>query len=285
MQLPMYRLGFEEETYWQVNLLPVIGPEGHSIAVLDEFAEITNQVLQNRKRDLLLNLYERLARLNTSQELWSSFLSAVSSFPRDIAYAMVYTPTGSSHESPQGVNTPDRAVHSFSFEGSVGVPTDANVLQSFDLEDTTDDNICLLEACRQAWREGKITMRHAEDRSGLLQEMAMMLSSNSVGQPVRSIAVVPIPDIMRNRQLAFLILGMSPGRPHDAEAAALLHHLADIVTRSVSAIFLPEEQRQTRQKFDELETSLSQQLRASGLEAQRLEARYSRMFQMAPVGM
>ena len=85
--------------------------------------------------------------------------------------------------------------------------------------------------------------------------------------------------------MAFLTLALTPRRPYDSEAAIFAYYLRDILVKSASAIFLPEEHRRARQKFEQVEASLAQQLRATTLETERLESRFARMAHLAPVGM
>ncbi|KAF4548226.1 ATPase-like protein 1 [Elsinoe fawcettii] len=285
MPLPMYRNGYDEETFWTINFVPIVGSKGRVAGVLDEFTETTHSVVSDRRRDIIVKTSEALARISTLEELWDGFLKGIERATEDIPYAVIYTPTGSTHSNPKGVNTPSEPPHHFSMRGSVGFDPAAFPLpSSFDLNATATAENGLLQACKKAWKTGDTIVLQSKDGS-LPTNLAVGVPNRAAGATVNTAVLVPVPDLMGNDQLAFVLLSLTPRRPIDDNATLLFRSLSDVLTRAASTIFLPDEQRRARQKFEEIETSLSQQLKSASLEAEKAEARYEKILKSAQVGM
>ncbi|PNS21002.1 Hybrid signal transduction histidine kinase K [Sphaceloma murrayae] len=285
MPLPMRRHGYDEETFWMINFLPVMGSKGHVAGVVDEFTEITQSVIDDRRRDIIIKTSETLSRISTLEELWDGFLRGIERATDDVPYAVVYTPTGSTHVNPTGVNTPSEALHHFSLRGSVGLDhTNANFPHTFDLNSSAADTSRLAHACSQAWKTGELVVMREQDGS-LPPAFAVGVPGRANGGVVNTACIIPVPDLIGNNQLAFVLLSLTPRRPFDQKATMLVQSFSDVLTRAASTIFLPDEKRRAQQRFQEIETTLSQQLRTTSLEAEQTEARYEKILKSARVGM
>jgi len=289
MAVPMERYGYDEETFWITNFVPIIGPKGKALAILDEFTDTTQQVIQERRRDIVVKTSEMLSPSNTLEELWNNFVQGITRATDDIPYAVIYIPTNNSHHNPISTNAPSAPLHSFTWHVSVGIKSESDVLpKSFDLNNIQNQkHECFIKACNIAWKSSDMIFLESQPDAThtLPPHMSIGVPGRSNGGAVKTVCVFPIPDLMGNNQLAFVVLALTPRRPFDAGARLFIRSFYDVLTRSASIIFLPEEQRRNQQRFVEIETSLSQQLRANTAEAERVEARYERAFQMAPVGM
>lgn len=285
LPVPMHRYGYDEETFWISNFVPVIGSKGKAVGVIDEFTETTEPFINNRRRDIVVKINEELRQINTLEQLWDGMVHGLESATDDIPYAAVYVPTGSTSDNPVGVQTPQGPMPAFSLRGGVGVDLSSTALvHSFDLNDQSDSRHGLVKACQEAWKACKIvTLR--QDQATLPQDMAVSVPGRAAGGQVKTVCVVPIPDLIGNNQLAFVVLAITPRRPFDASAELLVKDIGDVLTRASSTIFLPEEQRRHRQRFEEIETALSLQLRATSQAAQKVEARYEKMISGCPIGM
>ena len=63
-----------------------------------------------------------------------------------------------------------------------------------------------------------------------------------------------------------------------------MHFLSDFLTRAASLISLPQEQRRAQKISDDMNSALAQQLRLITLQAERTEAKFTRMAAEAPTG-
>lgn len=282
MPLDMNRHAFLEETHWTLQLVPIIA-HGQVVGVLDEFNEITDLVVQERRREAVTKINRTMAHVTSLPELWSEFLRGIESCREDISYAMLYvSPNASRNESSDPASPAGRQ---YLLQGTVGIPTGhPSALSMIDLSPSHTAQGNLLGACKQAWSSGEDVVLAAKDDT-LPASLALSVPERAGGEKVVTVCVLPIPDMFGGQQFGFLVLGMTSKRPYDAEAALYVHFLRDIVTKTASAIFLPEEQRRVRQRFEEIESSLEQRLRATTLESEQVQRRFARMSQIAPVGM
>ncbi|KAF2219164.1 hypothetical protein BDZ85DRAFT_322532 [Elsinoe ampelina] len=285
MPLPMFRNGYNEETFWVINFVPIIGSKGRVAGVLDEFTEITHTVVSDRRRDTIVKTSETLTQVTTLEELWTGFLEGLERATEDIPYAAIYTPTGSSHHNPRGENTPSEPPHHFSLRGCVGLDPAASPLpQVFDLNSASVTPKDLLEACKRVWKTGEMVILRSEDDS-LPAELALSIPGRAAGVTVNTAVLLPVPDLIGINPLAFILLALTPRRPVDESATSFVRSISDVLTRAASTIFLPDEQRRARQRFEEIETGLSQQLKSATFEAEKTEARYEKILKSAQVGM
>ncbi|KEQ57938.1 histidine kinase, partial [Aureobasidium melanogenum CBS 110374] len=289
LPLVMERNGYPEDTFWSFNLIPIVGPNGNTIGVMDEFSEVTEQVVSDRRRDTIVKINRSIAKVNSIKELWFEFLEGLEPCKDDIPYALLYTNHAAAATDP---SIPDSISASSGFspqryalEGSIGLAAGHPAVPlTFDLADCANDQNPLARACYKAWKSDDVVVLQVKDGT-LPESLNQGVPGRAAGDKVQTVCIVPLPDMTGNHTMAFLTLAMTPRRPYDSEAAMFAYYLRDILVKSASAICLPEEQRRARQKFEQIEASLAQQLRATTLETERLESRYARMAQMAPIGM
>lgn len=287
LPLVMERNGYPEETFWSFNLIPVVGPHGSTIGIIDEFSEVTEQVVSDRRRDAIVKINKSIARVNSVKELWFEFLEGLEPCKDDIPYALLHTNHAAADSSvPESLSacsgsSPQR----YALEGSIGLAAGHPAVPlTFDLADCANDQSPLARACHKAWKSDDVVVLQLKDGS-LPEVLNQGVPGRASGEKVQTVCIIPLPDMTGNHTMAFLTLAMTPRRPYNSEAAMFAYYLRDILVKSASAICLPEEQRRARQKFEQIEASLAQQLRATTLETERLENRFARMAQMAPIAM
>lgn len=98
---------------------------------------------------------------------------------------------------------------------------------------------------------------------------------------------MPIPPMGGAGLAGFLILGLSPRRPYDDDYRLFLRLLSDRLLNSTAQVSLPKEMRDAQVAAEEAalrHSTMSQQLALKSQEADRNEAKVSRMAQQAPVG-
>lgn len=288
LPLAMARNGHFEDTFWSFNLIPIIASDGRTVGIIDEFSEVTEQVVSDRRRDRIVKINRRIAKVNNITELWREFLQGIEPCKDDIPYALLHT------VQAWGSSAADKSVVSrliaapsqvYRLEGSVGLSADHPAVPlSFTLGENISEQDHLAHICYKAWKTGDVVVLQAKDAT-LPEIMAESVPGRASGDKVTTVCVVPLPDLVGDQTMAFLTLALTPRLPYNSEAAMFAYYMRDILVKSASAICLPAEHRRARQKFEQIEASLAQQLRSTALEAERLGSRYANMSQMAPVGM
>jgi PAS domain S-box-containing protein len=287
LPLVMHRNGYPEDTYWSFNLIPVIGPQGSTVGVIDEFSEVTEHVVSDRRREAIVKINKAIASVNSVKELWFEFLEGLEACKDDIPYALLHTTHAAADPSAPDTESSSSGPDSqrYALEGSIGLAAGHPAVPlTFDLTDCANDQNPLARACYKAWKTDDVVILQTKDDS-LPPLLNQGVPGRASGDDVKTVCVIPLPDMSAHRTMAFLTLALTPRRPYDTDAAMFAYYLRDLLVKSASAIYLPEEQRRSRQKFEQIEASLAQQLRATALETERLESRYASMAQLAPVAM
>ncbi|KEQ68735.1 hypothetical protein M436DRAFT_57694, partial [Aureobasidium namibiae CBS 147.97] len=287
LPLVMHRNGYPEDTYWSFNLIPVVGNQGSTIGIIDEFSEVTEHVVADRRRDAIVKINRAIANVNSVKELWFEFLEGLEPCKDDIPYALLHTSHAAADPSVPDTDSssPGPESQRYALEGSIGLAAGHPAVPlTFDLADCANDQSPLARAYHKAWETEDVVILQVRD--GTLPPLLNQgVPGRASGAKVQTVCIIPLPDMSAHRTMAFLTLAMTPRRPYDSDAAMFAYYLRDILVKSASAICLPEEQRRSRQKFEQVEASLAQQLRATALETERLESRYANMAQLAPVAM
>ena len=85
--------------------------------------------------------------------------------------------------------------------------------------------------------------------------------------------------------MGVLIIGLCPRVPLDEGYHMWLGILGDLLLKSAAHVSLPLEQRRAQKLSDDVNSALAQQLRLTTLQAERSDAKFSRMARLAPIGM
>ncbi len=278
------RNGYPEETYWDAVALPVVGAGGQIFGQFLELTEMTRHVTGIRRRDSILKVREKLSGAETLRELWSSYLEALEDAAHDIPFALLYAATerpavdtpGGSHTHPQ-CSTVELA-------GTVGISNDTQEIpKMFSLMDSGEPRSVLVKHCLEAWKTRKPVMMRRDDGT-LPDYLSAAINGRGFSAPIQTALVAPITSLGGNDVLGVIVLGHNPRRPFDEEYRMFSSFLCDFLIQAVTLISLPQEQRRAQRIADDMNNTLAQQLRIITLQAERTEAKFSRMAAEAPTG-
>lgn len=290
-RLPLHlnRHGFLEETYWDATLTPAIGPGGGAIGVQNVLTECTKAVRGERRRVTTTNLAKRIASAATLEELWSSFLGGLQCEVVDLPYAVFYTAEHDlselmSESTDSNAYTPQNTI--CTIEGTMGVLEPSSLPQAFVLGDESlvQSTIVLAKAFTAAWKEQRPIVLGSDD-AALPAEFALSNPDRGFGDTVNQAIVLPITSITSRDLMGVLVVGICPRVPFDEGYNMWLHILGDVLLKAAAFISLPIEQRRAQKMADDINGALAQQLRLTTLQAERSDAKFSRMAKLAPIGM
>ena len=200
-------------------------------------------------------------------------------------FALLYRIDQDRRESDSDSSEPSSKQLKAVLKGTLGVPEDdAGICRTFRLGE--DENIShgLVKACVQAWKS-KSHVAFSRDDDSYQKFLPESASAKVIDEQINTVVVQPITTIGSGDVLGILVTAVNPRCPLDDEYKLYFHILADILTRSASLVSLPQEQRRAQKIADEMNTALAQQLRLITLQAERMEAKFSRMAAEAPTGM
>lgn len=287
MPFTMTRNGYEEETYFDFAMTPILDDTGKGLGVLDEFTEVTKQVTSDRRGTSIVKVGEACSEAHSLEELWPQFLKGLEPAVEDVPFALFYSITD---DFPEGVVPPN--ANSFcmtdkrcSLECTVGIKADeVGLPTTFELKCTTTKDETLTGTIHRAWRSKKSTKLGGEDEP-MPPELSIAVPGRGFGDTVKAVMVVPIASLSGSDTMGVLILGFNPRLPFDGEYAIYIQYLAEILLKSAALISLPFEHQRAQQISEDINSALSSQLRSMALQAERSEANFWRMAQSAPMGM
>lgn len=142
----------------------------------------------------------------------------------------------------------------------------------------------LVEGCLQAIESGRPINIDASDGS-LPTSLVSLVREHAYSGEIHKGIITPISSLVGGELLGFLIVGLNPRCPFDDEHQLWTSLVADLLIKSASLISLPKEHRGAQKIADDLNRSLARQLRLTTLQAEKSEAKFSRMAEFAPTGM
>ncbi|KAB2578695.1 hypothetical protein BFW01_g9604 [Lasiodiplodia theobromae] len=272
-----------EETYWSFTMLPIIDSDGAAIGALEEFVETTNQVIGERRMNTLITLGEKASSAKGIEELWSLILTSLEPNSHDVTYALLYS------VSEDGVRVdeePDTSKPKSCFlEGTIGIPKDhPAAIPSFVL---TEGNEGFSVHFRRAWTSSQPALLRTDDGSLTDPISDLCVEGRGFDQPSTTAIVLPIPPLSGTSIRGFLIMGLNPRRNYDEDYQVFIRLLNDRLVKAVASIFLPEEQRRSRQIIEETNSrhdKFSRELERRRQEAESAEATFTALAECAPVG-
>lgn len=211
--------GYVRERWFKYYTLPIPSAEGRFCGFLIELEEITTLVLQRNRADSLASTAKAIASAGSLTDLWTRIPTAIGNCgSKDIAYAMLYALDGTgrvSSDSPadsKGTQIPR-------FVASHGLPDTAHMddvphmlAREFALSAKTDELLL--------WQT---------TTNSLPQSLALEFEHGTTGD----VCVVTITNAWQ-RGLAYLVIGIDPVRPCDADSQSFLLELRDLFSRAAA---------------------------------------------------
>jgi len=136
-------------------LVPILGADGRAIGVMDEFSEVTNETIAERRVRTIVRIGEGSASAGSLHGVWTQILRALNENTHDVPFAMLYSVKNSegedfssrSSETPSQGNTTEKYCM---LEGVVGIAeTNPAALRSFPLTEGEGFGTYCLETWRR----------------------------------------------------------------------------------------------------------------------------------------
>ncbi|KAI1003261.1 hypothetical protein K3495_g4945 [Podosphaera aphanis] len=226
MEMYVHRSGFEEETYFSGNIIPMRGNSGKVEGFYVQAREITSTTISERRRAMLNRM-----EVTSSNGLNIGVIPIFEENPRDIPMALLYTTD--EEDSHGGVKC--------SLQGLIGMPRDHPLaVKSLDL----DSDIGLAPLLRKA-RTKIITVE--------VDEMFDGVKWQGFGEPSKKISVLPI--IAPSGLYGFAVIGANPRRPIDAQHDQFMLDISSKLSAIGASVLTSEE---TRKREERLQRELAE---------------------------
>ena len=254
--------------------------------MLDEFVEITNVVIAERRIKTIVRVGEVTSSAEDLHDVWHHTLRAMEENTHDVPFAIIYSVKNSegeeissrSSETASQSNSTITEKHCW-LEGVVGLDeSNTNVPKSFLL---SEGNESFAVHCRDAWRRRTPTLLEG---SAMPPELVQVIPGRV---PYLRAVVCAIQPVYGENVLGFLVLGLNARRPFNDAYRDYIRLLVDRINTCTAHVVLPREQRETQAATEEAalrHASLTKQLLLRTQEAERSEANFMRIAHGAPFG-
>jgi PAS domain-containing protein len=283
--LLLHRSSFLEETYFSWKFIPMVGDEGSVVGFYATVVETTREVINDRRMSTIQALSRNILSVKTVEELWPQILRALEENEQDAPLVLLYSvpKESTAPQSPDALADSPTACICI-LEGSLGVPEGhAAAPALLDLE--SDGGFA--PAFRAA-TDGHPQILRAEDGTlpeGLLENITW----RGFGVPCNIVVVSPVYSTIANEMLGFIVIGLNPRRPYDADYQGFIDLLvSQVASPHVSAVILEEDARRRQaivKQAAATQAKLSAELSARTKEFKESEAKFASFAMHVPVGL
>lgn len=235
----------------------------------------------------LREIGEKTASAREVSQFWSLLIEGLQYNEYDAPLVIVYSLAEESSDDGASVSSSTIGSSKQCFlEGALGITVGhAAAPQKMDLK-TGTEGFCA--AFRQAMRSDKPIVLSEKDGS-LDTTMLEGIEWRGFGDPSRTVVVCPIRPTTGESTLGFLVMCTNPRRPYDEDYMLFVQLLGRQLATSIASVVLFEEEIRRGEQAAKLAAQdrieLSTQLAARTQEAAESEIKFTRMAELAPVGM
>jgi PAS domain S-box-containing protein len=290
------RSGYLEECYFSWSIIPLIGADGTVVGLYNPAFEKTRRKIAERRMLTLRHIGEKTASARKVSEFWGLLLEGLEYNEFDAPLVVVYSLQDENSDSEltsvNGLDTISTTSSQASrrlchFEGALGLYAGHPAAPA--LVDLKTGNEGFAPYFRQAMNTHKPVVLREEDGTldaCLLEDVEW---HRGFRDPSRVVVVSPIHPTTGDSTLGFLIMGTNPRRPYDEDYDLFVQLLGRQLATSMASVVLFEEEIRKGEKAammaaqDRIE--LSNQLAQRTQEAIESENKFTRMAELAPVGM
>lgn len=289
-RLFIIRNGYLEECYFAWSIIPLVGEDGSVVGLYNPAWEKTRRVISERRMLTLREVGEKTATARNIKGFWTQVIKALEYNPFDIPFALLY----SVNEDVDSDMSSQRSLTSGGMsqapccvlEATIGVPSGhRSAATPLDLNTSEDGFAPYLRESVKLDRPILLTT----EKGTLSTELIGGLECVGFGDPCRAAVVIPLHATSRESILGFLVMGVNPRRPYDDDYSLFVELMTRQLATSMASVVLYEEEIRKGQKAARIAAQdrqeLSELVNLRTKEAVESESRFTRMAEMAPVGM
>ncbi|EXJ87447.1 hypothetical protein A1O3_04407 [Capronia epimyces CBS 606.96] len=283
----IFRNGFLEETYFSWSIIPLIGADGSVVGLYNPAFEKTRRKIAERRMLTLREIGERTAAARKVSDFWGLLLEGLEYNEYDAPMVLIYSLSEdlADNEAASSGSSGAASNKICYLEGSLGVPPDHKAGPStIDMKTSTDG---FVSSFRQALTTDRPIVLRLEDGS-LQGDLLEGIEWRGFGDPSRVVVIAPIHPTTGESTLGFLVMGTNPRRPYDEDYDLFVQLLGRQLATSIASVVLFEEEIKKGERAAQLAAQdrieLNNQLVARTQQAVEAENKFTRMGELAPVG-
>lgn len=283
----LMRNGFLEETYFSWSIIPLIGADGSVVGLYNPAFEKTRRKIAERRMLTLREIGERTAAARKVSDFWPLLLEGLEYNEYDAPMVMIYSLNEDLADSDAASSGSSGAASNkiCYLEGSLGVPPGHKAAPStIDMKTGTKG---FASSFRQALTTNRPIVLQVEDGS-LQADLLEDIEWRGFGDPSRVVVIAPIHPTTGESTLGFLVMGTNPRRPYDEDYDLFVQLLGRQLATTIASVVLFEEEIKKGERAAQLAAQdrieLNNQLVARTQQAVEAENKFTRMAELAPVG-
>lgn len=207
--LILQRNEYPEETYHSFSYSPLIGDDGAIAGLLCVATEDTDRVLNERRLALLRAVANELSSTRDRDGIFASLQSALSKQPRDLPFSLTFI-------------LDEQGIPRLSCRSGFDEHDDQAIQQLVDLEQSHWNSPC-------SRRPDSLVLHD-------LTPIASILPCGAWDQPPTVMAMVPLKGTDPLQINGFMLIGLSPYRPHDPDYLSFIELIAGQVASNLTRV-------------------------------------------------
>ncbi|EHY57185.1 hypothetical protein HRR83_002679 [Exophiala dermatitidis] len=281
------RNGFLEETYFSWSIIPLIGADGAVVGLYNPAFEKTRRKIAERRMLTLREIGECTAAARKVSGFWGLLLEGLEYNEYDAPMVLIYSLSEDlSDNDAASSGSSGAASNKVAYlEGSIGVPAGHKAAPpTIDMKTGTRG---FAPSFRQALTTDRPIVLRVEDGS-LDADLLEGIEWRGFGDPSRVVVIAPIHPTTGESTLGFLVMGTNPRRPYDEDYDLFIQLLGRQLATTIASVVLFEEEIRKGERAAQLAAQdrieLNNQLVARTQQAVEAENKFTRMAELAPVG-
>ncbi|KAJ2904534.1 histidine kinase hhk13p [Zalerion maritima] len=287
-RLFIYRHRFLEETWFSWSIVPLVGPDGSIVGLLNPAFEDTKRKITERRMHTLREVGVQIATARDLKSFWLLFCKGLAFNEVDVPFALVYSINEENGSEVSSVKS-GSITHApkIYLEGAIGTPDGHHCApKHIDLANSEEG---FAQYIRQSVSLGTPVVLRKKDGT-FPEALVQGLEWRGYGQEAHTIVVFPIRSTTGcESTVGFAVMATNPRRPFNQDFELFVHLLSRQLDTATASIILFEEEIKRGQRAARLAAldrqELQKLLHIRTQEAEASEYKFTRMAEFAPVGM
>ncbi len=278
--------GHLEETYFSWSIIPLVGSDGSVVGLYNPAFEKTRRKVAERRMLTLRELGERTTSARDLKSFWQQCLKGLEYNEHDSPFVLLYSVMDESDSDSSSMHSNSNlGVKQCVLEGSLGIPDGHPAAAP--VIDLRNGSEYFARVFREAIKSDLPKFLSVDDGT-LDAKFLEGIEWRGFGDPCTAAVCCPVHLTGGDSTLGFLILGVNPRRPYDDDYSLYVQLLSRQLATAMASVVLFEEEiargRRAARLAAQDRIELSEQLAARTKEAVESETKFTRMAELAPVG-
>ena len=278
--------GHLEETYFSWSIIPLVGSDGSVVGLYNPAFEKTRRKVAERRMLTLREVGEKTGSARDLKSFWQQCLRGLEYNEHDSPFVLLYSVTDDSDSDSSSMHSnSNMGVKQCVLEGSLGIPIGHPAAAP--VVDLRNGSEYFAGVFREAIK-GDQPIFLSIDEGTLDAKFLEGIEWRGFGDPCIAAVCCPVHLTGGESTLGFLVMGVNPRRPYDDDYSLYVQLLSRQLATAMASVVLFEEEIARGKRAARLAAQdrieLSEQLAARTQEAVESETKFTRMAELAPVG-